>query len=44
MRGDVVVKKGSESDSFKAELAKLRDPTPVQHKNSVKDMLTGDAF
>ena len=44
MRGDVVIKKGSESDSFKSELAKLRDSAPTQHKNSVKDMLTGDNF
>jgi hypothetical protein len=44
LRGDVVVKKGSESDSIKSELAKLRDPTSTQHKNSVKEMLTGDAF
>jgi len=43
MRGDVVIKKGSESDAFKNELQKLREPT-AQHKNSVKDMLTGDNF
>lgn len=42
MRGQVVINKTSEADNMKSELAKLR--TPAEHKNSVKEMLTGDSF
>ena len=43
MRGEVLIKKTSFADKMKSQLAELRAP-PKSHKNSVKDMLTGDSF
>lgn len=42
MRGQVVVSKSSLRDNMKSDLDNLRHP--AEHKNSVKEMLTGDSF